>query len=153
MNMNLRWMIKEPEKEVEERNFDISFEDSDERSKKELELAQDLVKGYIEVVWIGGSVKALVNEEAVYNESMQHNCGFLGNIVFFREVVTSDEDAWFGSLTDEDIRKIKIWALVHANDRHPGRVGMQFLGGAAAEEHLKKLHEHRERQQAEWESF
>lgn len=143
-----RWMVKEPNKPVKEENFKISFSDDDDRTKKELKLTQQLVKGYVEVVWIGGDVKALVNEEAVFDNKMEHNCGYLGTIVFFRE-----EEDGFGSLTDEDIRKIKAWTVVHNSDRHAGYTGVQVLTGEAADSYRKRLHEHQKMLQTEWESF
>lgn len=151
-NLTLRWMIKEPNKPVEERNFNISYEDDEDRSAKELKLAQGLVNGYVEVVWIGGDVKGLVNEEAMYAPDMEHNCGYLGNIVFMRESVEGDE-VWFGSLTNDDMRKVKAWTIVHANDVHPGSAGVQVLTGQAADDYRKRLHKHQKDQQQEWESF
>lgn len=150
--LNLRWMFKEPNKEVEEKNFEITFSNPDGRGSTELKLAQGLVKGYVEVVWIGGDVKGLVNEEAMYNPEFKPNCGFLGNIIFVREVVTKD-DAWFGSLTDDDVRKIKAWTVVHANDVHPGSDSFRLLTGEAAENYRRRLFEHQKRQQEQWDSF
>lgn len=152
MKLTLRWMTKEPNKPVEERNFDISYTDDDDRSAKELKLVQELVKGYVEVVWIGGSVKGLINEEALYDANMKNNCGYLGNIVFIRESVEGD-DVWFGSITDEDVRKIKAWTIAHANDLHPGNDGVQVLTGQAITDYRDRLHEHQKGQQQEWESF
>lgn len=150
-NLKLRWMAKKPGKPVEELIFDIVYENADDRAAKELKLAQTLVKGYVEVVWIGGEVKGLINEEALY-ESMEGNCGFLGNIIFIRDSVEGD-DVWFGSLTNEDIRKIKAWTIAHSNDLHPGNGRVQVLSGQAADEYRRKLHEHQKIKQEEWESF
>jgi hypothetical protein len=150
--IDLRWMVKKPNQPVEEQKIEMSYEDDDNRANQELKLAQELVQGYVEVVWIGGDVKALINEEAMYNPAMAPNCGFLGNIVFFREIFDG-QDAWFGSLTDDDIRKIKVWCLVHANDVHSGNVGIQVLTGKAADEYRKELNESQKRQQQEWDSF
>jgi hypothetical protein len=149
--LKLRWMAKKPGQPVEELTFDIEYEDAEDRAAKELKLAQILVKGYVEVVWIGGEIKGLVNEEAMYAPDMEHNCGYLGNIVFIRESVEGDE-VWFGSITDEDARKIKAWTIAHANEVHPGH-GVQVFSGQAADEYRKKLHEHQKMQQQEWESF
>ena len=152
MKLNIRWMVKKPGESVEELTFDISYKNAEDRAIKELKLAQTLTKGYVEAVWIGGDVKALINEEALYDKSMKDNCGFLGNIIFFRDEVDEDGNGWFGSVTDEDVRKIKAWTVAHTNDRHPGG-GVQVFSGQAAEDYRKKLHEHQKTQQQEWESF
>ena len=144
----LRWALKKPGQPVEEQVAEISYKNDDERSEKELKLAQQLVDGYVEVVWIGGDVKAIVNEEAMYRENMLPNCGFLGTIVFFR-----GDSAWFGSLTDEDVRKLKMWTVTHENDVHPGDVPPQIFFGQAAEEYRKRLHDAQKLQQQEWESL
>lgn len=149
--IKLRWMGKKPGESIEELTFDISYNDAEDRAAKELKLAKILVKGYVEVVWIGGKVKALINEEALYDKSMEDNCGFLGNIIFFSDEV--DENGWFGSLTDEDIRKVKAWTIAHANDRHPGGAGVQVLSGQVADEYRRKLYELQKTQQQEWDSF
>jgi len=150
--INLRWMFKEPNKPVEERNFNISFADEDERSEKELKLAQDLVKGYVEVVWIGGEVKAMVNEEAMYVPGMEPNCGFLGNIIFFREVMEDGEACW-GSLTDDDVRKIKAWTITHESDIHPGNTAVQVLTGKDIDTYRQAMHELQKSKDQEWDSF
>ncbi len=146
--VRLRWAAKKPGQPVDELTFDIEYKNDDERSEKELKLAQQLVQGYVEVIWIGGNVKAIVNEEAMFRENMRPNCGFLGNIVFFR-----GDSEWFGSLTDEDMRKIKAWTVTHDSDVHPGDVAPQVFFGQAAEEYRKSLEAAQKLQQQEWESF
>lgn len=150
--MKLRWGIKEPDGSIEERNFEISFSDSDERAEKELKLVQEIVKGYVEMVWIGGEVQALVNEEAMYAPDMKPNCGFLGTIIFVRNE-SDEEGSWWGSLTDEDFKKLKAWEVNHANDVHPSDFPPQVLTGTAMDHYRKRLADERKRQQVEWDSF
>jgi hypothetical protein len=144
----LRWAAKKPGQPVDELTFDIEYKDDDERSEKELKLAQQLVQGYVEVVWIGGDVKILVNEEAMYNLNMKDNCGFLGNIVFFR-----GDREWFGSLTNEDLRKVHKWCELHKDDKYSGNTGVQVFTGKAIEEYREKLKVVQKSQQLEWESL
>jgi len=146
--LNLSWAIKKPGQPVEDVLISCSYKDDDDRSSQELKMAQELVGGYVEVVWIGGDVKILVNEEAMYNPDMKDNCGFLGNIVFFR-----GDSEWFGSLTDDDLRKIHKWCDIHEKDRHPGNAGVQVLTGKAMEEYREKLKVAQKSQQLEWESL
>lgn len=148
MDLKLRWAVKEPNKPLTDQYFEIQYKDDDERSEKELKLAQGLVGGYVEVVWIGGDVKILVNEEAMYAPNMKHNCGFLGNIVFFR-----GDSEWFDSLTNEDVRKVKKWCDLHNTDRHPGNFGVQVFTGKAMEDYREKLKAAQKNQQLEWESL
>ncbi len=150
MNKTLRLMIKEPDKPVEERTYEISFKDEEERAAEELKLAQQLVDGYVEVSAIGGDVIALINEDGM-SQGLKHNCGFVGNIVFVHEIVEDDE-VWWGSLTDDEIRKIKIWAKVNENEVHPG-VGIQIFTGEQADEYREKLREVARRREAQWYSF
>lgn len=148
--LNLKWAVKEPNKPLEERKFKIEYENDDDRSAQELKLAQTLVGGYVEMVWIGGKVQALVDEDGMY-KPLEHNCGFVGNIIFVHDEEGEDSNYW-GSLTDDEVKKLQTWVktregLAHAAD------SPKVLSGAAADEYRRRLSEARKMQQREWESF
>lgn len=140
----MRLMVKEPNKPVEEKNIEVT-EDN------ELELMQGLVGGYIEVLHIGGDVKVIVNEEGMF-KNLENNCGFLGTIVFVKEVFDNNNEAVWGSLTSDDVRKVKAWTINHLSDQHiSGPV--QILQGEALIKYRNQLMDDCRRKQMEWESF
>ncbi|MFY4731323.1 DUF3846 domain-containing protein [Nitrospira sp. BLG_2] len=151
MTKSIKWAVKEPNKPLEERKFEIQYENEDERSAKELKLAQTLVGGYVEMVWIGGKVQALVDEEGMY-KPLEHNCGFVGTIVFVHDEEGEEGNFW-GSLTEDELRKLDAWVAVHNGLQHPGNVGPKIFSGAAADEYRRLLAEDRKSQQRQWESF
>lgn len=132
-------MVKKPNEPVEEKTFEVD-EDG------HLELIQGLVEGYVEIVRIGGSVIAAINEEGMYKD-FEVNCGFLGTIVFLRE----NEDQW-DSLTDEDLRKVKAWIVAHENDPHLSGP-IQFLEGQAMIDYKNRLLDNQRKKEMEWNSF
>ena len=146
--LNLRWVVKEPDKNAEERNFEIRYKDEDDLSEKQLKLAQDLVGGYVEVAWLGGEVKVLLNEDGLI-KNLPSNCGFVGTLVFFHD--TCDGVSDWDSLSDEEVRKIMAWTTIHAHNVHPGYIGPQIItGDEAIAAYRKKLQKEGQKIEDEW---
>ena len=147
--LNFRWVVKEPDKNPEERNFTLRYYDEDDLTAKQLMLAQKLVGGYVEVAWLGGDVKVLINEEGLLN-NLPANCGFVGTIVFFHDTCDGSIHEW-DSLSDEEIRKVKTWIAIHGNDPHIGYTGMQIITeDEAIASYRQKLQQERQKREKEW---
>lgn len=142
--MKFRIMVKQPNQPVEEKIFE--FKNQEELEEKELELMQGLVNGYIEVVRIGGDVQVILDEEGS-GKNLETNCGFLGTVVFVKE----DGEGW-GSLTDEDVRKVKAWTVAHEHDQYVSGP-IQILQGEAMINYKNRLFEESRKRQIEWDSF
>lgn len=146
--LNLRWIVKESGKDAQEQIFEIIYKDEDDLTDKQLALAQKLVGGYVEVAWIGGDVKVLINEEGLIN-NLPPNCGFVGTIVFFHDDTVTE----WASLDDDEVRKIMAWTAVHGNDEHAGYSMQVISGDENIAAYKKKLQEEGQRRQLEWETI
>ena len=146
-NLTLRWAVKEPNKPLEELNFEVKYDNNDERGHQELKLAQKLVGGYVECVHLGGEVKVLCNEDGLA-KNLADNCGFVGTLVFVRDTLEEDEVYW-GSLTDDDLRKLKIITVLREHMPHP-RNGPRVYAGEDADRYYRSLQEQAERNEQAW---
>jgi hypothetical protein len=149
--MKLTVVVKEPNKSAVRRTVQVK--------ESILDTVQKLVGGgknaYVEQVGIGPGVTILVDEDGLAKD-LPDNCGYVGNLVFVQDVFISDEEGYdWGSLDENNVRKVLAWCVRHAKDVQPNKDRRPHImtDPKQIEEHRRRLKADAQAKLVEWESL